>query len=112
MRERLYKADPKGQDPAFTGIMDRAEQNKLLKQFEFLDGRYLIPIDGTQFFSSDTTQYIVIIAAQANIAMVVSHTITSLWVLSLYIPIKNMSSPYSRMSLFVDKMGSQKMIVN
>ena len=53
MRERLDEIDPKELNPAFTAMMDRAEQNKLLKQFEFLDGRYLIPIDGTQFFCSE-----------------------------------------------------------
>ena len=56
MRERLDKVDPKDLRPAFTGIMDMAEQSKLLKQFEFLDGRYLIPIDGTQFFYSETVR--------------------------------------------------------
>jgi hypothetical protein len=53
MRERLDKIDPKVLNPAFAAMMDMVEQSKLLKQFEFLDGRYLIPIDGTQFFSSD-----------------------------------------------------------
>lgn len=54
MRERLDKIAPKELSPAFAAMMDMAEQNKLLKQFEFLDGRHLIPIDGTQFFCSET----------------------------------------------------------
>lgn len=55
MRERLDVIEPKTLTPAFASIIDTADQLDVLKTFKFLDGRYLVPIDGTQFFASNYT---------------------------------------------------------
>ena len=36
----------------FSDYLHQVQRNKYLKHYQFLDGRYLIPIDGSQYFSS------------------------------------------------------------
>ncbi len=40
-------------EEVFTDFFRPLQRGKYLEQFQFLDGRYLIPLDGTQEFSSD-----------------------------------------------------------
>lgn len=37
----------------FSDYLHQLQRNKYLEQYQFLDGRYLIPIDGSQYFSSE-----------------------------------------------------------
>jgi hypothetical protein len=39
-------------DPIFSDIFRTLQRDKQLEKFQFLNGMYLIPIDGTQYFSS------------------------------------------------------------
>lgn len=41
-------------DPIFSDYFRSLQRSKQLEQFQFLNGMYLIPIDGTQYFSSET----------------------------------------------------------
>jgi len=36
----------------FSDYLHQLQKNKYLEHYQFLDGRYLIPIDGSQYFSS------------------------------------------------------------
>ena len=52
LRERLDEVDPNFIRPAFKKIFAMLQRGKCLEEFEFLDGYYLLPIDGTGEFSS------------------------------------------------------------
>jgi hypothetical protein len=39
-------------DPIFSDLFRALQRDKQLEKFQFLNGMYLIPIDGTQYFSS------------------------------------------------------------
>lgn len=53
LRERLDEVDPKSIRPAFKKIFAELQRGKCLEPFEFLDGHYLVSIDGTGEFSSN-----------------------------------------------------------
>jgi len=53
LRERLDELNPDFLRPAFRKIFSRMQRGKCLEGFEFLDGHYLISIDGTGEFSSE-----------------------------------------------------------
>jgi hypothetical protein len=52
LRERLDELDPRFLRPAFKKIFADLQRGKCLEDFEFLDGYYLLSIDGTGEFSS------------------------------------------------------------
>lgn len=52
LRERLDELNPSFIRPAFKKIFAELQRGKCLEGFEFLDGRYLLSIDGTGEFSS------------------------------------------------------------
>jgi len=52
MRERLDKLNPLFIRPVFKKIFAKIQRGKCLEKFEFLDGHYLISLDGTGKFSS------------------------------------------------------------
>jgi len=53
MRARLDTVDPKALRPAFKAVFREAQRAKLLEQFVFMNGCYLVSIDGTGYFSSE-----------------------------------------------------------
>jgi hypothetical protein len=52
LRERLDELDPKFLRPAFCKLFTELQRGKCLEEFEFLDGYYLLSLDGTGEFSS------------------------------------------------------------
>jgi hypothetical protein len=54
MRERLDPISPKGLRPVFTSIFRQLQRGKALEAMQFLDGHYLLALDGTEYFSSQT----------------------------------------------------------
>jgi hypothetical protein len=52
LRERLDELDPMFVRPAFKKIFAELQRGKCLEQFEFLEGSYLLSLDGTGEFSS------------------------------------------------------------
>ena len=52
MRERLDKVSPRQLRPAFKRILAQCQRSKHLELFKYMDGRYLMPIDGTGYFYS------------------------------------------------------------
>ena len=52
LRERLDELDPKFMRTAFRTIFTQVQRGKCLEEFEFLDGAYLLSLDGTGEFSS------------------------------------------------------------
>jgi hypothetical protein len=52
LRERLDELNPSFIRPAFKKIFSVIQRGKCLEGFEFLDGYYLLPLDGTGEFSS------------------------------------------------------------
>jgi hypothetical protein len=50
--ERLDELDPNHLRPAFKKIFSKLQRSKKLENFEFLDGYYLLSLDGTGEFSS------------------------------------------------------------
>ena len=52
MRERLDELDPLFMRPVFKKMFAKVQRGKCLEGFEFLDGYYLISLDGTGEFSS------------------------------------------------------------
>lgn len=54
LRERLDELDPKHIRPVFRKIFAEIQRGKCLEEFEFLDGHYLLALDGTGEFSSST----------------------------------------------------------
>ena len=53
MRERLDEVDPKELRKAFKKLLAEFQRSNYLKLFEFYQGRYLLPLDGTGYFSSN-----------------------------------------------------------
>ena len=54
MRERLDELDPRFIRPVFKKMFAKLQRGKCLEGFEFLDGYYLLSLDGTGEFSSGT----------------------------------------------------------
>lgn len=54
MRERLDELNPWLIRPVFKKIFSKIQRGKCLENFEFLDGYYLLSLDGTGEFSSST----------------------------------------------------------
>lgn len=54
MRERLDEVSPFELRQVYKKIFTQAQRGKLLEPFEYLNGAYLVPVDGTGFFSSNT----------------------------------------------------------
>lgn len=52
LRERLDELDPQTIRPAFKRLFAKFQRNKFLEKFVFMDGYYLLSIDGTGKFSS------------------------------------------------------------
>lgn len=52
MREILDVVDPKSLDPLFVAVCGRLQRGKGLEPFSYLDGHYLLSLDGTGYFSS------------------------------------------------------------
>lgn len=55
MRERCDEVDPKEVRKVYKKIFSCVQRGKGLEEFEYLDKHYLLPGDGTGFFSSKTT---------------------------------------------------------
>lgn len=53
MRERLDEVDPRQLRRTFTRLLAQCQRSNRLTAFEYLDGRYLVPIDATGYFHSD-----------------------------------------------------------
>lgn len=53
LRERLDNIDPQQLRPAFRTIFAALQRGKVLEEYEFIDGYYLMPCDGTGVFSSE-----------------------------------------------------------
>ncbi len=54
MREILDPVSPKVLRPVFKSIFRQLQRGKALEPMEFLDGHYLLALDGTAYFSSQT----------------------------------------------------------
>ena len=54
LRERLDELDPQFLRPAFKKMFAKLQRGKCLESFEFLDGYYLLSLDGTGEFSSNS----------------------------------------------------------
>lgn len=54
MRERCDEVDPKEVRKAFKKVFASVQRGKGLEEFEYLDKHYLLPGDGTGFFTSNT----------------------------------------------------------
>jgi hypothetical protein len=54
MREILDPVSPKGLRPVFTSVFRQLQRGKALEPMAFLDGHYLLALDGTEYFSSKT----------------------------------------------------------
>ena len=52
MRDILDPLDPNDLRPAFTDVFRRLQRGKVLERFAYLDGHYLLSLDGTTYFSS------------------------------------------------------------
>ena len=53
MRERLDELNHHDLAPAFKRLFSLLQRNKILEKYQYLDGHYLISIDGTGHFSSE-----------------------------------------------------------
>jgi hypothetical protein len=53
-RERLDEVDPRQLRPVFKCLFSHLQRGKGLEGFSFLDGHYLLSLDGTGYFSSPT----------------------------------------------------------
>lgn len=53
LREILDPVDPEALRPAFLEVFRRLQRGKVLEQFTFIDGHYLLSLDGTGYFSSE-----------------------------------------------------------
>lgn len=53
MRSRLDEVNHADVRPVFKSLMARAQRNKLLAPYAFYEGHYLVPIDGSGYFSSN-----------------------------------------------------------
>src|SRR5229473_5866021 len=54
MRERLDPVSPASLRPSFTSVFRQLQRGKVLEEMMFLDGYYLLALDGTGYFSSPT----------------------------------------------------------
>ena len=54
MREILDPVSPKWLRPVFTSVFRQLQRGKALEPMTFLDGHYLLALDGTEYFSSKT----------------------------------------------------------
>jgi hypothetical protein len=54
MRERLDPVSPKGLRPVFKRVFRQLQRGKALEPMVFLEGHYLLALDGTEYFSSQT----------------------------------------------------------
>src|SRR5260370_14045070 len=54
MRERLDPVSPESLRPSFTSVFRQLQRGKALEDMVFLDGHYLVALDGTGYFSSQT----------------------------------------------------------
>lgn len=54
MREILDEVDPEYLRPAYNQLFALAQRGKTLESYVFLDGAYLVSIDGTGYFSSSS----------------------------------------------------------
>jgi hypothetical protein len=54
MREILDLVSPKWLRPVFTSVFRQLQRGKALEALTFLDGHYLLALDGTEYFSSKT----------------------------------------------------------
>jgi hypothetical protein len=54
MRERLDPLAPKWLRPVFKSVFRQLQRGKALEEMVFLDGHYLLALDGTRYFSSTT----------------------------------------------------------
>ena len=54
MRERLDPVSPKWLRPVFKRVFRQLQRGKALEEMVFLDGHYLLALDGTEYFSSKT----------------------------------------------------------
>ena len=54
MRERLDPVSPEALRPSFTLVFRQLQRGKALEPMVFLDGHYLVALDGTGYFSSNT----------------------------------------------------------
>src|SRR6267378_5861302 len=54
MRAILDPVSPKGLRPVFTSVFRQLQRGKALEPMTFLDGHYLLALDGTEYFSSKT----------------------------------------------------------
>jgi hypothetical protein len=52
MRQRLDEVNPQDVRKIFKTIFSFAQRRGALEEFQFIDGHYLLPFDGTQIFSS------------------------------------------------------------
>lgn len=52
MREKLDEVDPKHLRKSFNRLLAEFQRSNYLKLFEFYEGRYLLPLDGTGYFHS------------------------------------------------------------
>lgn len=52
LRDIVDLIDSESFDPIFSDFFRELQRSKHLAQFQFLNGMYLIPLDGTQYFSS------------------------------------------------------------
>ncbi len=52
MRDILDPLDPDDLRPGFTDVFRRLQRGKVLERFTYLDGHYLLSLDGTTYFSS------------------------------------------------------------
>jgi hypothetical protein len=55
MRERLDPLSPKWLRPVFQSVFRQLQRGKALEEMVFLDGHYLLALDGTGYFSSTTS---------------------------------------------------------
>jgi hypothetical protein len=54
MRERLDPLSPKWLRPVFKSVFRQLQRGKALEPMTFLEGHYLLALDGTEYFSSKT----------------------------------------------------------
>ena len=54
MREILDPVSPKWLRPVFTRVFRQLQRGKALEALTFLEGHYLLALDGTEYFSSKT----------------------------------------------------------
>jgi len=54
LRERLDPVSPESLRPSFKGVFRQLQRGKALEPMTFLDGHYLVALDGTGYFSSKT----------------------------------------------------------